>query len=95
MTEKLCIVKISIWILERVIVGYYKRLRDMREDHDLTQRQLAAKLEMPQAQYCRYEQGKRDIPTEILIQLADMYQTSTDYLLGRTDDPVYNPSRRR
>ena len=59
-----------------------------REDHDLTQRQLAAILHMPQPQYNRYEQGLRDIPTVTLVQLADLYKTSTDYLLNRTDDPA-------
>lgn len=48
-------------------MAYYRRIRDMREDHDLTQRQLAAILHMPQPQYNRYEQGLRDIPTTILI----------------------------
>lgn len=69
-------------------MGYYKRIRDLREDHDKTQRELAAYLQMPQPQYCRYETGKRDIPTEVLIALADYYDTTTDYLLGRTDDPA-------
>lgn len=68
-------------------MGYYKRIRDLREDHDKTQREIASHLNMPQPQYCRYETGKRDIPTEILIALADYYNTTTDYLLGRTDDP--------
>lgn len=68
-------------------MAYYRRLRDMREDHDLTQRQVAAILQMPQPQYNRYEQGLRDVPTTVLINLADLYETSTDYLLGRTDDP--------
>ena len=69
-------------------MAYYRRIRDMREDHDLTQRQLAAILHMPQPQYNRYEQGLRDIPTVTLVQLADLYNTSTDYLLNRTDDPT-------
>lgn len=69
-------------------MAYYRRIRDMREDHDLTQRQLAALLHMPQPQYNRYEQGLRDIPTTILIELADLYHTSTDFLLGRTDTPT-------
>lgn len=69
-------------------MAYYRRIRDMREDHDLTQRQLAAILNMAQPQYNRYEQGLRDIPTTVLIQLADLYQTSTDYLLGRTENPA-------
>ena len=51
------------------------------------QRQLAALLHMPQPQYNRYEQGLRDLPTTTLIALADIYHTSTDYLLGRTNDP--------
>lgn len=75
-------------------MAHYKRIRDLREDHDLTQRQLAAKLQMTQPQYFRYEQGYRDIPSDILIRLADLYQTSTDYILGRTDDPR-PPSQRR
>ncbi|MCR5783196.1 MAG: helix-turn-helix domain-containing protein [Clostridia bacterium] len=64
---------------------YYKRLRELREDHDLTQRQVAAMLDMPQPQYFRYEQGYRDIPTDILIRLADYYNVSVDYILERTD----------
>ena len=66
-------------------LNYYRRLRDMREDHDLSQRQLAEYLGMAQCQYSRYERGIRDIPTDILIKLADYYQVSTDYLLGRTN----------
>ena len=66
-------------------MAYYRRIRDMREDHDLTQRQVAAILQMPQPQYKRYEQGLRDVPTTVLIKLADLYETSTDYLLGRTN----------
>ena len=66
-------------------MGYYKRIRDLREDHDLTQRQVAAILEITQPQYFRYEQGYRDIPTDLLIKLADLYDVSLDYLCGRTD----------
>lgn len=66
-------------------MGYYKRVRELREDHDLTQRQLAAMLHITQTQYFRYEQGYRDIPTDILLFLADLYGTTTDYILGRTD----------
>ena len=68
--------------------NYYRRIRDLRDDHDLSQRVLAEKLGMKQAQYSRYELGYRDIPTDILIALADLYNTSTDYILGRTDDPA-------
>ena len=68
-------------------MAYYPRLRDLREDHDLTQRQLADLLQMKQPQYNRYEQGLRDIPTPVLVRLADLYNTSTDFLLGRTQNP--------
>lgn len=68
-------------------MAYYKRIRELREDHDLSQRKLAKILGLTQPQYCRYEQGYRDLPTDILIQLADMYRTSTDYILGLTDNP--------
>lgn len=66
----------------------YKRIRELREDNDYTQRQLAKNLNMSQPQYFRYEQGFRDIPTDVLIALADLYNTSTDYILGRTNDPT-------
>ena len=68
-------------------MAQYQRIRDLREDHDLTQRALAEILGRPQPQYNRYEQGLRDLPTTTLIALADIYHTSTDYLLGRTNDP--------
>lgn len=72
--------------------NYYPRLKDMREDHDMTQEQVAAFLGMKQSQYSRYERGVRDIPTDILIRLALLYNTSTDYLLGLTD--ISQPYRR-
>ena len=62
------------------------RIRDLREDRDLTQKELAQILGMSQTGYSKYETGENDIPTAILIKLADFYQTSTDYLLGRTDE---------
>ncbi len=68
-------------------MAQYKRIRDLREDHDLTQAEVAAMLGMKQPQYFRYEQGFRDIPTDILIKLADYYHVSIDYILGRTDKP--------
>ena len=67
-------------------MGYYKRIRELREDHDLTQRQIAAILNITQPQYFRYEQGYRDIPTDLLILLSKQYQTTTDYILGLTDN---------
>lgn len=63
----------------------YRRIRDLREDHDLTQKQVANMLGMSQTGYSKYETGENDIPTAVLIKLADFYNTSTDYLLGRTD----------
>ena len=63
----------------------YKRIRDMREDRDLNQTQVAKMLNMSQTGYSKYETGENDIPTAILIKLADFYETTTDYLLGRTD----------
>lgn len=64
----------------------YRRIRDLREDRDLTQKQIAQILGMSQTGYSKYETGENDIPTAILIKLADFYGTSTDYLLGRTDE---------
>ncbi|MBQ2959876.1 MAG: helix-turn-helix transcriptional regulator [Oscillospiraceae bacterium] len=63
----------------------YQRLRDLREDRDLTQKQLAEMLGMSQTGYSKYETGENDIPTAILIKLADYYDTTTDYILGRTN----------
>lgn len=63
----------------------YKRIRDLREDSDLTQTQVAQFLGMSQTGYSKYETGENDIPTAVLIKLANYYKTTTDYLLGRTD----------
>lgn len=63
----------------------YRRIRDLREDHDLLQKDLAAYLHCAQVSYSHYELGKRDIPTDVLIKLALFYETSVDYLLGLTD----------
>ncbi len=68
-----------------VIKMKYKRIRDLREDNDLTQSELGKKLNIPQRTYAYYESGERTIPPEILIALADFYNTSIDYILGRTD----------
>ena len=64
----------------------YKRIRELREDSDITQKQVSDYLGMKQPQYSRYERGFRDIPTDVLIALADLYKTSTDYILGRVDE---------
>ncbi|MBE6710497.1 MAG: helix-turn-helix transcriptional regulator [Ruminococcaceae bacterium] len=66
----------------------YMRIRDLREDHDYTQEYVASKLNIRQNTYSQYETGKRQLPIELLIQLADLYQTSTDYILCRTDNPI-------
>ena len=63
----------------------YKRIRDLREDKDLNQTEVAKFLEMSQTGYSKYETGENDLPTQVLIKLADFYDTSVDYLLNRTD----------
>ena len=65
----------------------YRRLRDLREDKDLNQTELAKILGMSQTGYSKYETGENDIPTAILIKLARFYDTSIDYLLGETENP--------
>lgn len=67
---------------------YLKRVYDLREDHDLTQKAIAEYLSIHPNVYRRYEKGVREFPLEIVVKLADYYQVSTDYLLGRTDDPT-------
>ena len=65
----------------------YKRIRDLREDRDLTQKEVAKSLNCSQQVYSNYELGQRDIPTDILIKLSGFYDVSTDYILGLSDDP--------
>ena len=67
------------------------RLRDLREDNDITQKALAEYLHVRQNTYSQYENGQRQLPVEVLIMLAAYYHTSTDYLLGLTDDPKPYP----
>ncbi len=66
---------------------YFRRIRDMREDSDLTQSDVAAILGIAQTVYSRYERGYQTIPLEHLIKLADHYNVSIDYLVGRTQNP--------
>lgn len=66
--------------------NYYPRIKDLREDHDYSQQFVADYLGMKQPQYSRYERGLRDVPTDILIQLSRLYKTSTDYILGLTNN---------
>lgn len=65
----------------------YKRIRNLREDNDLKQRELAEILSCSQRIYSNYERGDVDIPTDILIKIADYYDVSADYILERTDNP--------
>jgi len=71
------------------------RIRDLREDNDLTQKQVADYLKIKQNTYSQYETGTRQIPVEILMALALLYKTSTDYLLGITDHKVPYPRTRK
>ncbi|MBR5500350.1 MAG: helix-turn-helix transcriptional regulator [Clostridia bacterium] len=66
---------------------HFKRLRDLREDHDLTQVDVAVMLDIQQTVYSRYERGVQNLPLDYLIKLADFYKVSTDYILGRTNNP--------
>ena len=71
-------------------MAYYKRIRDLREDNDLTQNEVAKHLNMKQPQYQRYEKGIRDIPSDVLIELSNLYNVSVDYILEQTDNPKRN-----
>ena len=68
----------------------YRRIRDLREDNDMTQREVSSKLFCSQQVYSNYELGQRDIPTDILIKLSRLYNVSVDYILGLTDNPDIN-----
>ena len=68
-----------------MVLVLYRRIRDLREDRDLTQREMGAILNCSQRGYSNYERGDLDIPTEILIKLADFHDVSVDYILNRTD----------
>ena len=71
----------------------YHRIRDLREDNDMTQTQIAKMLGMSQTGYSKYETGENDIPTAILIKLAHFYNTSVDYLLGETSERKRYPEK--
>lgn len=70
-----------------MLVMLIKRIKDLREDHDLTQMNVGKGIGISQRLYSYYERGERSVPPEILIALADFNKTSVDYILGRTDDP--------
>ena len=69
---------------------YFQRLKDLREDKDMKQVQIAELLGIQQTVYSRYERGFQNIPIEHLIFLADYYNVSTDFILGRTENPKIN-----
>lgn len=71
-------------------VPVYQRIRDLREDRDLTQKQMGEILSCGQRVYGSYERAETDIPTAILVELANFYNVSIDYLLNRTDNPKLN-----
>lgn len=65
----------------------YQRIRDLREDADLTQKQVGEAINVPQRTYTYYESGQRMVPPQVLCALADFYNVSVDYILGRVDEP--------
>ena len=87
------------WIYDNIFLEkygetmYFQRLRDLREDSELKQVDIAKILGIQQTVYSRYERGVQNIPIEHLLTLADFYQTSTDYILGRTNR--VNPPNKR
>ena len=75
-------------MLESVIMMQkYQRIRDLREDADLTQKQVGEAINVPQRTYAYYESGQRMVPPQVLCALADFYNVSVDYILGRVDEP--------
>jgi len=68
-------------------MNYIKRMRDLREDHDKTQQEIADVLGTSQTMYARYERGANELPIHHLLVLCDYYEVTADYLLGRTDKP--------
>lgn len=73
-----------------MIVPHYPRIRDMREDRDLTQKQMGEYLSCSQRVYSNYERGDIDIPTQTLAKIADIFEVSVDYIMNRTDNPKIN-----
>lgn len=72
----------------------FVRIRNLREDSDMTQRQVSEYLFCDQSLYSKYERGLRDVPVSIIIKLAELYNTSTDYILGLTDERERYPLRK-
>ena len=84
------IIDLSNTAERRNSMARYGRIRDLREDKDLTQAQMGQILSCSQRVYSNYERGDIDIPTQVLIKLADFHNVSVDYLLNRTDNPELN-----
>ena len=76
-------------------MAYLTRLRDIREDHDMTQKELAVLLKTPQPQYHRYETGERDLPLDKLVLLCRYFNVSADYILGLPEGMPYSYSKTR
>ena len=77
------------WVINMEIF----RLRDLREDNDRTQQEVAEYLNMHRSVYRRYESGERETPAWVVVKLTEYYQVSSDYLLGLTDDPTHPKAR--
>lgn len=76
-----------IWVINlKYEILKYQRVRDLREDRNLSQEDVAQHLNVSQSTYSRYEIGERNMPLEIISELADFYNTSIDYLVGKTDE---------
>lgn len=73
------------FVIVTLVMHMNLRIRDLREDADLTQTQVAEILLCDQSLYSKYERGERDLPLELVVKLADFYQVSLDYLIGRSD----------
>lgn len=80
--------------LSHGVKNMYQRIRDLREDADMTQKQMGEILKCSQRIYSNYERGDVDIPTQILIKLSEFHNTSVDYLLGLTDEKQSYPRKR-
>lgn len=82
-----------VWAILFSVIEMQLRLRDIREDKDLTQKELSEAINITQRSYSYYERGDHMIPPEVLCRLADYYHTSVDYLLGRTNNPTPYPKK--
>lgn len=71
----------------------FPRMRDLREDHDKTQQEVASYLQMQRSVYRRYESGERETPAWVMVALADLYHVSTDYILGRTSEKTFGRTK--